>query len=331
MPPAQELVYLSRADVEAAAPSMQEIIERVELAFREKGLGRTEMPPKTAIHPGPAGADNFIHAMPAHLRALPAAGLKWIAGFPSNLDRGLPTITGLLVLNEVETGIPVAVMDASWITAMRTAAATAVAVRRLARSDARSFGIVGCGVQARANLEAVAAVTPTLAEVRAYDTSAGRIERYVGEMRLRFPSLRFEAARAPREVVEGCDIVVTATRISARSEPVVEASWFSEGALAVPLDYDSYWKPAALHRADRFYTDDTAQLLQTRSGGGYFRDIPELHADLGEVVAGLKDGRRHERERLVSMNLGIALEDVATAALVLERARKRGLGTRLPL
>jgi ornithine cyclodeaminase/alanine dehydrogenase len=117
----------------------------------------------------------------------------------------------------------------------------------------------------------------------------------------------------------------------ARPAPSLEASWFSEGALAVPLDYDAYWKPEALHRAERFYTDDTAQLLYTRSLGEHFRDIPDVYADLGEVVAARKEGRLQERERLVCMNLGIALEDMATASLILERARQRGLGTRLPL
>src|SRR5207249_11722619 len=112
-----------------------------------------------------------------------------------------------------------------------------------------------------------------------------------------------------------------------RSDP----EWFSEGAVGVPLDYDSYWKPGAMAAADRFYTDDTNQLLHTRDGGVYFQRIPEVFADLGEVVAGLKDGRRDDRERLFCMSLGIALDDMATAPLVLERAMAKGLGTRLPL
>ncbi|HXI04634.1 MAG TPA: hypothetical protein VNI57_15775, partial [Candidatus Saccharimonadales bacterium] len=130
---AGEILYLSRADVEAAAVGMPEIIERVEAAFREKGEGRAEMPPKPGIHPGAPGEDNFIHAMPALLPRMGAAGIKWVSGFPGNRDRGLPYITGLLILNDPETGLPRAVIDASWITAMRTAAATAVAARHLAR------------------------------------------------------------------------------------------------------------------------------------------------------------------------------------------------------
>jgi ornithine cyclodeaminase/alanine dehydrogenase-like protein (mu-crystallin family) len=329
--PQPHIVYLSRADVEAARVPMKAIIERLEVAFGEKGRGRVEMPPKPGIHPGPPGADNFIHAMPASVPALGAAGLKWVSGFPGNQSRGLPYISGLLILNDPETGFPKAVMDATWITAMRTGAATAVAVRHLARPGAASFGILGCGVQARTNLEAVATVLPSLKEVRAYDIHPERAAAYCEEMARAFPALRLKPVSAPRQAVEGTDIVVTAGPILARPAPAIEPEWFSKGALGVPLDYDSYWKPEAMAAADRFYTDDTNQLLHTRDRGVYFQRIPEVFADLGEVVAGLKDGRRDEHARLLCMNLGIALEDMATAPLVLERAIQQGLGTRLPL
>ncbi|MFQ5878364.1 MAG: ornithine cyclodeaminase family protein [Acidobacteriota bacterium] len=331
MPRPPEVLYLSRAEVESLGLAMGEIIERLEAAFRERGLGRAEMPPKPGIRPGPPANDNFIHAMPACIPSLGAAGMKWISGYPGNPRRGLPYISGLLILNDPETGLPVAVMDATWITATRTAAATAVAVRRLARPDAASFGILGCGVQGRSNLQAAAEVLPSLAEVRAYDIEPEARARYVSEMQARIPRLRFVTAPTPRAAVEGTDVVVTAGPIRARPRPSIEAAWLGEGALAVALDYDSYLTPEAMRAADRFYTDDTRQILHTRAEGVHFKDIPDIYADLGEVVAGLKDGRRSPRERLVCVNLGLALEDMATATLVLRRARERGLGARLPL
>jgi ornithine cyclodeaminase/alanine dehydrogenase len=326
-----DILYLSRADVEAAGVTMPAIIERLEAAFVEKGHGRTEMPPKPGIHPGPPGNDNFIHAMPALIGASGAAGVKWVSGFPGNMAKGLPYISGLLILNDAETGLPKAVMDATWITAKRTGAATAVAAKRLAKPGAAVVGILGCGVQARTNLEALAVVLPGLAEVRAYDIHPERSRAYAAEQQAIFPKLRFTPVDEPRRAAEGCDVVVTAGPIKRRPEPILQAEWFSEGALGVPLDYDSYWTPAAMRRADRFYTDDTAQLLHTREGGDYFQKIPEVYADLGEVCAGLKEGRKSPRERLVCMNLGLALEDMATAPLVLEQAVQRGLGTRLAL
>src|SRR2546426_8732864 len=148
-----QILYLSRADVEAARVPMKAIIDRLEIALGEKGRGRVEMPPKPGIHPGPPGNDTFIHAMPASVPTLGAAGVKWVSGFPGNQSRGLPYISGLLILNDPETGMPKAVMDATWITAMRTGAATAVAVRHLARPAAVSVGLLGCGVQARTDLD----------------------------------------------------------------------------------------------------------------------------------------------------------------------------------
>jgi len=310
---------------------MGEIIDRLEIAFREKGHGRVDMPPKPGIHPGPPDGDNFIHAMPALIGAMGAAGVKWVSGFPSNPAKGLPYISGLLILNDPETGLPTAVMDATWITAMRTGAATAVAAKVLARPGAAVLGIVGCGVQGRTNLEALAVAVPTLREVRAYDLHPDRAAAYLREMTARYPRLALRIVGTPREAVGGCDIVVTAGPILSRPQPVIEAAWLAEGALGVPLDYDSYFKPEALAAADRFYTDDTGQLLHTRAGGIYFQQVPEVYADLGQVAAGLKDGRRAPGERLLCMTLGIALEDMATAPLVLERAVARGLGTRLPL
>src|SRR2546428_12478370 len=121
--PLPHILYLSRADVEAVRLPMKAIVERLEIAFGEKGRGRVEMPPKPGIHPGPPGTDNFIHAMPACVPALGAAGVKWVSGFPHNDRRGLPTIAGLLILNDPRTGLPQAVMDAARVPAKRPRAA----------------------------------------------------------------------------------------------------------------------------------------------------------------------------------------------------------------
>ncbi len=114
-----ELLYLSRKDVEDLGITMKEVLQVVDHGFRLKGLGKTEMPPKPGIHPR---TNAFIHAMPAYVKEVEAAGLKWVSGYPANVEKGLPYITGLPILNDPETGIPIAVMDSAWITAMRTGA-----------------------------------------------------------------------------------------------------------------------------------------------------------------------------------------------------------------
>jgi len=134
-----ELLYLSRADVEAVALDMPAMIGLLETAFREKGEGRVEMPPKPGIHTQP---DAFIHAMPAHIPGLHAAGIKWVSGYPGNQAKGLPYITGLLILNDEVTGLPYSVMDCTWITAYRTCAATAVSAKYLARPESETAGIL---------------------------------------------------------------------------------------------------------------------------------------------------------------------------------------------
>lgn len=149
-----KFLYLSQGNVEKVGLSMAEIIDVVEKGFFELGHGRVEMPPKPGIHPG-EGGDNFIHAMPAYIPAMNSAGIKWVSGYPGNTAKGLPYIAGLLILNDPETGLPKCVMDCVWITAMRTAAASAISAKYLARSDSSTIGILACGVQGFTNLEAI--------------------------------------------------------------------------------------------------------------------------------------------------------------------------------
>ncbi|UCC74071.1 MAG: ornithine cyclodeaminase family protein [Gemmatimonadota bacterium] len=321
----QTVLYLSRGDVEAVGLSMAEIIEALEAMFLVKGRGEVEMPPKPGIHPR---KDAFIHAMPAYISSMGAAGIKWVSGYPSNVERDLPYISGLLMLNDPDTGIPIAVMDATWITAMRTGAATAVAAKYLARRDSSTLGIIACGVQGRSNLEALSRVFD-LKQVKAFDVAPEVAERYAVEMGEKF-GVEVEVVEHPRDAVAGLDLVVTSGPILRNPSPTIEAGWLSPGAFACPLDFDSYWKGEALREADRLATDDAAQLQYYRTVG-FFRDTPEPYADLGEIVSGAKPGRMSAEERAISINLGLALDDMATAILLYRKAKEGGIGTELPL
>ena len=319
------LLYLSREDVEAVDLSMADIIAALEEMFREKGQGKVEMPPKPGIHTRP---DAFIHAMPAYIPSLEAAGMKWVSGYPGNQARGLPYITGLLVLNDPLTGIPLAVMDATWITAMRTGAATALAARYLARPDSSTLAVLGCGVQGRSNTHALAALFD-LKKVRAFDPRPERTGAYASDIRDQL-GLEVEAAADPRAAMRGADLVVTAGPMLKNPDPAIAADWLEPGGFASAVDFDSYWQGAALEQADKIATDDLAQMEYYR-GEGYFGQTPAAYADMGELAAGLKPGRESEEERIIAMNLGIALEDMATAIRVYRAAVELGIGTRLPL
>jgi ornithine cyclodeaminase/alanine dehydrogenase len=321
----QEVLYLSRADVEKVALDMPTIIRLLEEAFREKGQGRVEMPPKPGVHTQP---DAFIHAMPAYIPALRSAGIKWVSGYPANQARGLPYISGLLILNDVETGIPFALMDCTWITAYRTGAATALAARYLARLGSETAGILACGVQGRTNLQALAAVFP-LKRAYAYDIAPAAQQRYVEEMSAKL-GIEVIGVREPRQAVVESDLVVTSGPILKHPTPTIDRDWLRRGAFGSAVDFDSYWKPEALKQIDRLSTDDHAQFQYYREAG-YFQRTPKPYADLGELVAGTKPGREHDDERTLAVNLGLALDDIAVAPEIYRRAVAKGIGTRLPL
>lgn len=321
-----QLLYLSQANVEAVGLEMADIIDLVETGFQEKGNDRVEMPPKPGIHPGQG--DNFIHAMPAYIPAMHSAGVKWVSGFPENQKRGLPYISGLLILNDPETGLPISVMDCEWITAMRTAAASAIAARRLARPDSALLGVLGCGVQGHTNTEALNVLFP-LERVLAYDVDADRLSTFAEDISSRF-NLEVVPVEEPREAVTGCDMVVTAGPILKKPHATIQQGWLDEGAFASLVDFDSYWHPGAMKEADKFCTDDVPQLRHYQEVG-YFREIPPIHADLGELVVGKKPGRENPDERTMACNLGLAINDMAVAPAIYRRAREKNIGTWLPL
>jgi ornithine cyclodeaminase/alanine dehydrogenase len=323
--PLGTVLYLSRKDVETINLPMRLIIDALDAMFKEKGAGRTEMPPKPGIHTRP---DAFIHAMPAYVPSLESAGIKWVSGYPGNQEKGLPYITGLLILNDPETGIPLAIMDCSWITAKRTGAATAVAARYLARPESATVGIVACGVQGRSNLEALSSLFK-ITKVKAYDLYPEIAERYAREMSDAL-DLEIEPVKTPVEAVKGLDMVVTSGPILKNPKPLIDPGWLAPGAFASPVDFDSYWKAEALREVSKFATDDLAQMHYYRHEG-YFKETPQPYADLGEIAAGLKPGRESAGERTMSMNLGIALEDMVTAIRIYKLAKAKRIGVELPL
>ena len=322
----QKMLYLSKKDVERVNLSMEEIIQALDKAFREKGLGKVEMPPKPGIHTMP---DAFIHAMPASVPSVGAAGCKWVSGYPENYKKNLPYISGLLILNDPETGMPLSVMDCIWITAMRTGAATAVAAKYLANRDSKSIGILGCGVQGRTNLEALKIILPELSEVKAYDISADAVTMYAEEMGAK-TGLDIKIVKTPKEAVEDSDVIVTAGPILKEPNPAIEFDWLKPGVFASPVDFDSYLKKSVFEGCEKFVTDDRKQCLYYKSLG-YFQHVSEIYADLGEIASGIKQGREKRDEIIICANLGLAIDDMVTAIEIYKKAVDNSMGTWLEL
>ena len=322
---ASELLYLSRLDVEKADLQMHTIIDLLEQAFKQKGKGQVEMPPKPGIHTMP---DAFIHAMPAYIPSMKAAGLKWVSGYPQNQARGLPYISGLLILNDVETGIPYAVMDCSWITAFRTGAATALAAKYLARPESETVAILACGVQGRTNLEALACLFK-IRKVLAFDVLPDQQNRFISEMSAKL-GLDISGVTDPRQAASQADIVVTSGPILKHPLATIDKDWLRPGTFASAVDFDSYFRAGALAQMDRISTDDFAQFYYYKSVG-YFQQTPDPYADLGEIVTLHKPGRENPNQRILAINLGLALDDMAVAPTIYKIAKVKGLGTVLPL
>ncbi|MSO92973.1 MAG: ornithine cyclodeaminase family protein [Rhodospirillales bacterium] len=319
-------LYLSQADVAAAGVPMARIVDAVELSLKEKALGRTKMPPKHWID---LDEHRFFSAMSSAVQASGGAVCKWQSGFSANGARGLPYITGLLIFSDIETGQPLALMDSTWITAQRTAAATAVAARHLAAPESRVLAMLGCGLQGRTHVVALRHLFPTFTTVRAFDLVAANAERYASEMERRH-GIQVTCCPDAKTALEGADIIVSSGPIEPNAPRALRLDGVKPGALIVTIDYDSYWHPSALAAADGFYTDDVGQMLHLKEYG-YFLHVPPVTAEIGEVVAGLKPGRRRPGDILMSMNMGVSVEDVATARLVYDAARGQGRGVRLPL
>jgi ornithine cyclodeaminase/alanine dehydrogenase len=291
------------------------------------GNGRVEMPPKPGVHPGEG--DNFIHAMPAYIPAMNSAGVKWVSGYPENAKKDLPYINGLLIYNDTQTGMPLAVMDCAWITAMRTAAASAVSGKYLARPESETIGILACGVQGHTNLEAMNVLFP-LKKVFAFDTvpeQAAALAAY-GRNTL---GLDVEIVTDPRNAVTGCDIVVTSGPILKVPHETIRSDWVDEGTYVSCVDFDSFFSRQALAQADKWTTDNLAQYTHYKDHVGFFVDCPPVYAELGELVTGKKKGRESATERTFAANLGLAMEDMAVCPLIYNLAKEKNIGTWLDL
>jgi len=314
-----EMLYLSQEEILDLGIGLGEVVDLVEKGLYEHGMGRVENPPKPGIH---ARADTFIHAMPAYYRELGIGGLKWVSGYPSNRELGLPQILGVMIVNDMETGVPLAVMDCRWITAARTAAVSAVTAKFCARGDSEVLGVVGCGVQGRMNLLTLSEAVPSLSRVKVFDISRAAMERYRDDLSEE-AGVDIEICGSVQEAAQGADILLTATQRLA--EPLVKEEWFEEGCLGFGLEASRAWYGDAILGADKFITDSWDQTVYYTEHGGAFPDgLPELHAELGEVVCGSKPGRESPEERILAINIGLALEDVIVANRVYEVASEKG-------
>jgi alanine dehydrogenase len=309
--PTHELLYLSRGDVAALLPDIPDQLDLVEETYRALAAGRVELPPKPGVHPRP---DSFVHAMPAYLAESDVVALKWVAGYPGNKARGLPYISGLVVVNDAGTGIPLAVLDGAEITAARTAAASGVCIRRWAPAGWRTAAIVGCGEQGRFHARLLRALNAEV-RIRAYDPHPERVHKLGGDV---------EPAATETDAVAGAEVVVTAAPIVESPDPAIGTAALGACWLVLPIDFDAVVRREVIEAAGLFAVDDVEQFSYYREQG-HFRAWPEPAGSVGECLA-----REGSPDRVACVNLGVGALDAAFAARVVAAAREAGAGLALP-
>ncbi len=324
-----KLLLLSAEEVRKALP-MAEAIEIVKGAFAQLSTGKANVPLRTQL---PVEKHEGVTLfMPAYLSESDALGAKVVSVFPRNLEKGLPTIFAVVIVVDSETGCPVALMDGTYLTALRTGAASGAATDLLARKDAKVAAIFGAGVQARTQLLAVCTVRK-IEKVWVYDIVRERAEAYAAEMKgfAPIPS-DIKVASTPKEAVQEADVICTATT---SSTPVFNGEDLKPG---VHINAIGSFTPkmqevdeVTIRRANKIVVDSRSACLA--EAGDLIIPISkgvisekDIYAELGEIAAGLKPGREKDDEITYFKSVGNAVQDVSVAKRVLEKARELGLG-----
>jgi ornithine cyclodeaminase len=311
---------------------MGECMEAMAGVLRTLAEGEALLPLRTVLRlPDGGGA---FGVMPAYLGRPAAVGVKAITVFPGNEGTSYDSHQGAVLLFDTDHGRLLALMDASSITAIRTAAVSGVATRTLAREDAGDLALLGTGVQAMTHLEAML-LARRIRRIRAWSPQAANVARFVERARQRF-GVEVEAAASAREAVSGADVVCTVT--SAR-EPVLQGAWIAPGAhvnavgssvrTTRELDTEAVRRAALFVDRRESTVNEAGDFLMPKAEGAIGDD--HIRAELGEVLLGRHPGRTSAEEVTVFKSLGLAVEDVASAHLIHEKATRTGAGTRVEL
>jgi ornithine cyclodeaminase len=328
-----ELTYLSGADVDRLELAGEAILDPVAAVLAAQGRGEVVLEPRVHLFPG-AGADGHFNVLRGSLPRDGVAGVKVVGDFLDNGRLGLPSELALLLLLDPTTGVPIAIVDATAITAMRTGAVTAIGARHLARADSRILGHIGSRGTAEWNVRLLCHVLPGIEEVRIHsrtaESRAALARRLDNEL-----AADVHAVDTWEECVRGADVVVEASRLGT-PEPLLRTAWLGPGTLVVPYGTVSAVELDLTDAMDKIVVDDWGQAhagplgaLRAHVDSGRLT-AERLHAELGQIVCGDRPGRERDDERILLWHRGLSTTDIALGRAMLDRARERGVGTRLP-
>lgn len=312
---AETLPYLSSRLLDRLSISTVDMVGEIERQISGQRRGEVWCAPKAVVLPGD---DRYIMATLGVASTPPVLATKSLVVNPRNAARGLPTLNSLITLLDAETGLPLALVDGNWVTEKRTAALSAVAAKRMARGDASSVAFIGCGVQARGHLETFADLFP-LREIRAYGRGTANRDALCQMAQSRgLEAIPCDTARA---AIEGADIVVTTVTLVPKPAPFLDANWLKPGSFAVMTDQALPWLPQTMPRFDRIVVDD---LEQERNMATPMVDPTLVVGDLTGLVCGDFAGRQGPGETTAFVFRGLAVGDLAVAALAYGRAQMAG-------
>jgi alanine dehydrogenase len=323
-----EVLMLSEQEI-AELLSIEEVMEVVENAFREKALGHVQMPPKVYLNFSKYNGD--VRAMPAYLERLDVASVKIVNSHPENPKKFcMPTVLATILLLDPRNGALLSIMGGKNITALRTAAAGGIATKYLAKKNPKIASFIGTGVQARAQLKALLAVLPNIEEIKVCDILPKAAESFVAEAKKRAPKSKIVAVENEAMAVREADIVITTTP---SKKPLVFESMIFGGVHFNCIGADAPLKeeldPAILKKA-KIVVDDWEQACHSGeinvplSKGILSKN--DVYAELGDIIIGKKLGRTSKEEITVFDSTGLAIQDAATVELVYKKAKSRKIG-----
>jgi len=322
-----EVLVLAKDEVENLI-TRKDAIEAAEIAFRAQGTKEQFFqPPNSHLFVDPPDNTKLILAMPSYIKPIEAAGIKWTNAYYQNQMPGIPAIWGgVVILNDPETGIPYAIIEATAITHMRTAGGhAAAAAKLLARKDSQKMAIIGCGTEGRAGLLAFSDLFP-LEAVKVYDINSTATSSFIKDMSPQV-SARIESSETPEEAFADADIIMTATW---SEKPVLMEPNVPEGCFVAGLTRFKDVDPVLSQKADKW-------ILGNRISDGNFNEpgielsYDHVYADMGEIITGAKPGRENNRERILYTHMGMGAHDIALGHIAYSRAKERGIGTKVRL
>jgi alanine dehydrogenase len=328
-----ELTYLNAPDIERLALSDEEILHSIRSVLAAQGRGETVIEPRMHLFARPGrDADGHFNVLRGATAEL--AGVKVVGDFVGNHQLGLPSELALLLLMDPHTGVPVAILDATAITEMRTGAVTAIGAEHLARNDSRSLGHIGARGTAYWNVRLLCHVLPELQEIRVHSRRLESRQRFAHELSA---ELRRDvrAVATWEQCVRGADVVVEATRLT-EPTPLLATKWIEPGSLVIPYGTVSAVALDLTEIMDKIVVDDWGQAgigplgaLRTHVDLGLLSPA-NLHAELGQIVCGQRSGREHDAETILFWHRGLSITDIALGQTLLAKAHALGVGTRLP-